>query len=71
MLEVYEAREKRLKDEATNLAVAGEEGLKRGLEQGIKQGLEQTARNLLKAGVDMKIIVETTGLTRKAIESLR
>ncbi len=62
MLELYEAREKRIKDEATNIAVARE--------QGIEQGIEQTARRMLESGADEEFVLKVTGLGRSIIESI-
>lgn len=53
-------------------------GIKKGLEKGIKKGLEEGARHrdieiarkLLKKGVALDIISETTGLSRAEIEAL-
>ena len=59
------------------------EGLKEGLEKGIQKGLEkgkkegekeakiQIAKNLLKAGVDVKTVVISTGLDINTIEKLK
>jgi predicted transposase YdaD len=56
------------------------QGLKQGLEQGIKQGLEEgkkqgelktkieTAKKLLKKGIDIEIISEATGLSKKELK---
>ena len=51
-----------------------EQGLKQGLEQGlvqgIKEGMEQVAQKMLEKGIDIKTIIELTGLTKEKIESL-
>ncbi|MDR2092768.1 MAG: hypothetical protein LBP58_05575, partial [Azoarcus sp.] len=54
------------------------EGLEQGLEQGLEKGLEQgreealvsVARNMLKRGMSVEDIVETTGLQPQVIQSL-
>jgi hypothetical protein len=48
------------------------EGIKQGLEEGKKQGelkaKIETAKKLLKKGIDIKIIVEATGLSKKELK---
>jgi predicted transposase/invertase (TIGR01784 family) len=61
--EVYEAREKYKKDEATRLHLAEQHGL--------EQGLEQAARRMIKMGSEIEFIVKATGLSREEIEKLR
>ncbi len=46
------------------------EGLEQGLEQGRAEGLREAARNLLKSGVDIKIISQSTGLPEDEIRRL-
>ena len=56
-----------------------EQGLKQGLKQGRAEGIEQglktgkveIAKNMLSLGMDMDLIVKTTGLTKSEIESLQ
>ncbi len=46
----------------------GEEiGLKKGLEKGEKLGRLETARRLLKLGIDLKIIRDTTGISEEEL----
>ena len=63
------------------------DGIKQGIEKGIKQGLEQgieqgkieglkegaieIAKNLLKQGIDISIIVKATNLSKEYIEELQ
>jgi len=55
-----------------------EEGLKKGLEQGLEQGLEKgkldeklsIARKLLSNNIDISLIMQSTGLSKKSIENL-
>jgi len=55
--------------------IGREIGIKEGIEKGEKQGRKQEkieiAKNLLKAGIDIKIIINTTGLTKEEIEILK
>jgi len=50
--------------------IAEERGKKIGEEIGIEKGKLQTARELIKRGVDIDIIVEATGFSREQIEKL-
>jgi len=51
-----------------------EEGIEKGIEKGIEQGIEkgkmQTAKKLLKKGIDIEIIAESTGFSKKEIKKL-
>ncbi len=62
LVTLYEAREKRLHDEATRLYVAKQEGL--------EQGREQVAQKLKALGLAVDLIEQATGLTREQIEGL-
>ncbi|MCP4347101.1 MAG: hypothetical protein GY795_16430 [Desulfobacterales bacterium] len=46
------------------------EGWKKGKEEGKKEGKEETAANLLKLGIDVKTIIQATGLNEKEIKQL-
>ncbi|MDR0616357.1 MAG: Rpn family recombination-promoting nuclease/putative transposase [Synergistaceae bacterium] len=48
-----------------------EKGLEEGLEKGLEEGLTKVARNLLKKGIDINLIIEATGLSREDIDKLR
>ncbi|HHW37130.1 MAG TPA: hypothetical protein GXX18_07840 [Bacillales bacterium] len=54
----YEAREKALKD---IVSIRGD---------GIEEGKIEMVRNLLKEGVDIQIIMRTSGLSREEIEKV-
>ncbi|MBR4974740.1 MAG: hypothetical protein IKY60_04055 [Bacteroidales bacterium] len=51
-----------------------EKGIEIGIEQGIERGIEQEsmrmAAKLKSLGIEMNIILESTGLTREQIEKL-
>jgi predicted transposase/invertase (TIGR01784 family) len=65
--ELLELREKQLRDEATAMRWAREQG-----EQlGARQKAEEVARNAVSMGVDTDTIAKLTGLTREEIEALR
>ncbi|WP_253302975.1 Rpn family recombination-promoting nuclease/putative transposase [Wolbachia endosymbiont of Phyllotreta cruciferae] len=78
----YEQRKKRLMDEIAAFAQKFDEGVKVGEEKGILIGHEkgraegrkerdiEVAKNLLKAGVSIDIIAQTTGLTADEIKDL-
>ena len=61
------------------LAEGREEGKKQGIEEGIKEGIEkgeknktmEIAKKLLKKGIDIEVIIESTGLTKEEIEELK
>ncbi|HOG64021.1 MAG TPA: Rpn family recombination-promoting nuclease/putative transposase [Spirochaetota bacterium] len=75
MRELYEAREKALKDRNTLLRIAEERGIEKGIEQGIEKGIEkgirENARRMLEDGVPMNTIAKYTGLSIPEIEALR
>ncbi len=74
LLQVYEAREKRLHDEATRLSDAMEEGMQKGMEKGIEKGSLRKAKDaaivLKNANVSVNIICKSTRLSEKEIEEL-
>ena len=75
----YLSREMALHDEATKIEEAMEEGYEQGLEKGIEKGIEQgieqanikNAKNFLKLGVDVDIIVQATGLSKDKVLQLK
>lgn len=52
-----------------------EKGIEQGIEKGIEQGIEQAniknAKNFLKLGVDVDIIVQATGLSKDKVLQLK
>ncbi|CDL86980.1 transposase (fragment) [Xenorhabdus cabanillasii JM26] len=48
-----------------------EQGIRQGIEQGREEGKLETARELLRYGVSLDIIVTSTGLSRDKIEALK
>ncbi len=74
MLQVYEAREKRLHDEETRLSDAIEEGIQKGRQEGRQEGSLKKAKDiatiLKKANVSVDIICKSTGLSTEEIEEL-
>jgi predicted transposase/invertase (TIGR01784 family) len=49
-----------------------EEGLKEGIEKGIEKKAQiEIAKNLLNSGVNIELIIQSTGLSRKKIEELK
>ncbi len=63
MLQVYEAREKRLHDEATRLSDAKEEGLQKGRLEGLHQGMEKGMEKGIVKGI-------ATGIAKGRLEGL-
>ena len=80
--ELYEAREKELRDKIGQIMFAKEEGfnegIEKGIQKGIKKGIEQgqhnekikIAHNLLKNGVSVEMIVEETELAPDEVKKL-
>lgn len=64
---IAELREKAIRDEASALVHARNQGLEQGIEQGIYQGKVLTAKNLLKLGLSIEDISKATGLTKEEI----
>ena len=48
-----------------------DEGLQKGLQQGRQEGYRDVALNLLKKGVDSKVILDSTGLSETELEDLK
>ncbi len=48
-----------------------EAAIEEGKEEGKVEGVRKVARNMLLAGIDVKVIVETSGLTEEEIEALK
>lgn len=75
----YEARQKFLRDEASMIEGAREEGLKKGLEEGIKEGIKEgeaeskrkIAQNMLALGLDEEIIIKVTGLSSTELKTIQ
>ena len=72
--ELYEAREKELRDKIGQIMFAKEEGFNEGIEKGIEQGQHnekiKIAHNLLKNGVSVETIVEVTELAPSEVKKL-
>lgn len=66
-------------DRKSELAEAREQGIEQGIQQGIEQGTEKgielekinIAKKMLELNIDIKIIMNTTGLSKKRIEKLK
>ncbi|WP_229729986.1 hypothetical protein [Paenibacillus silvae] len=79
----YEARQKFLRDEASMIEGAREEGLKKGLEEGLKEGIKEgikegeaeskrkIAQNMLTLGLDEEIIMKATGLSSSELKNIQ
>ena len=48
-----------------------EEGLEEGLQKGLERGRKEVARSMLAKGFALDVIMECTGLDKKALLSLR
>ncbi|WP_157154181.1 Rpn family recombination-promoting nuclease/putative transposase [Brachyspira murdochii] len=77
-MEVYNARDAFLYGQTLMLRREREEGLQEGIEKGMERGLQEgrreeqitIARSLKKAGIDIKIISENTGLSVEEVLKL-
>ena len=67
MREIYEAREKALKDYNSGIRY----GQKLGIEQGIEKASKDNAQRMLEEKMSIDTIARCTGLTREQIEALR
>lgn len=56
--------------EKRGVKIGEERGVKIGEERGVKIGKRETARKLIERGIDIDIIAEATGFSRKEIENL-
>ena len=74
LIRAYDARDAFLLGQKMILSREREEGIKEGIEKGKIEGERDKsiliAKNLKKAGLDIKFISENTGLTIKEIEKL-
>ena len=66
MQRIIELREKAIRDEHAIYA----KGVDDGVEKGAREKQIEIAKKLLKAKVEMEVIIETTGLTKEEIEKL-
>ena len=66
----YEDRKAALLDKVSALENAEEKGIEIGKEIGEKNKAIEVAKNLIEAGVDIEIIIKSTGLESVEIEKL-
>ena len=66
----YEYRRADLLDKVSTLENAQEKGIEIGREKGEKNKFIEVDKNLIEAGVDIKIIIKSTGLESVEIEKL-
>ncbi len=64
------ARQKRLRDEASRLDLALEQGIQQGISQGQYQAKCQTAQLMKQAAFEPEMIAKMTGLTLAEIEKM-
>ena len=65
-----DARERALREQNAMLEAAEEKGVEKGIEKGEKNKVIEIAKNLKNMKLDIKQIIEATGLTKEEIESL-
>jgi len=71
--ESYEARLKWLRDEDAGIKKAEKKGMQKGIEKGMQKGMQkgkreekiEIAKNMFEKGIDIKVILELTGLEKK------
>jgi predicted transposase/invertase (TIGR01784 family) len=80
--EIALSRERFLRDQASNLEFALEQGMEKGIAKGIEQGIEQgintgreeakleNAKAMKLKGFDTTLIMEITGLKRESVDKL-
>ncbi|MDN5248291.1 MAG: Rpn family recombination-promoting nuclease/putative transposase [Wolbachia endosymbiont of Tyrophagus putrescentiae] len=66
----YEQEVKRIRDEQAILEHKLDDATEKGRQEGIKIGAERVAKNLLRSGISIDIISQTTGLSASEIEKL-
>ena len=69
--EIYEQREKNRLIYNTEMNAARRKGLEEGKKLGEKNEKKEIAKKLLEKNIDIGIIIETTGITKEELESLR
>ena len=70
IVELYTDYSREEMERNTLIIEAREDGLEQGLEKGHLEKATEIARNLKKAGIDINIISENTGLSIEEIEKL-
>ncbi|NVO09328.1 MAG: DNA repair protein [Bacteroidales bacterium] len=69
LIERIRTEEKKIREEAVR--VAEEKGIKKGKLEGEKKKAIEMARNSIKEGLPVELIVKLTGLTKKEIEKIK
>jgi predicted transposase/invertase (TIGR01784 family) len=73
--EIYEMRVEGERISKTRIETAKEEGIKKGRKEGLQKGQKekqrQIAKKMLEKGLDIKLIIEVTGLSEEEIKKLR
>ncbi len=67
----YQASLNAYRDMKNTIDTAWEEGKTEGKTEGKIEGKTEVAKNLLKNGVSMEIIIASTGLSKEEIENLK
>ena len=67
---IIEGYEKAAKDRASELGYAHRQGVAKGLEQGRKEVSQELALKMIRLGLDLSTIAETTGLSHEELSAL-
>ncbi len=68
---LYEMRSKILKDKASALNKAKEEGIEEGIEKGIEKGREEAAIEAMKAGLDINVVAQISKLSLEKVKKIK
>ena len=69
--EYIDAIDKQERDRVSAENLARREGKQEGIEQGIEKKRREIAVNMLKNGIDIQIILDSTKLSREELEQLK
>ena len=58
------------RDIRNQIRYAEKKGMERGMEIGMAEGIEKVAREMLRMGLDVQVIIQATGLTKEQIATL-
>jgi predicted transposase/invertase (TIGR01784 family) len=65
-----DSREKLRRDISAQVRAGEKRGWEGGMEEGLEEGKRSVARNLIKLGQPVDMVVQATGLSREVVQSL-